>query len=87
MQSNQGKVRSVYGSGGYYDADSQELAKYSGYAIPAEDGSGVIYVGTTEENPWWFECCPVFVCAWVCSVRCQHVLGGVNIPARVPEFP
>ena len=65
MQSNQGKVRSVYGSGGYYDADSQELAKYSGYAIPAEDGSGVIYVGTTEENPWWFKCCPVFVCAWV----------------------
>jgi hypothetical protein len=82
MQSNQGKVRSVYGSGGYYDADSQELARYSGYAIPAEDGSGVIYVRTTV----WFECCPVFVHG-SCAVRCQHVLGGVNIHARVPEFP
>ena len=44
MQSNQGKVRSEYGSGGYYDADSQGAGMYSGYAIPAEDGSGVIYV-------------------------------------------
>ena len=37
MQSNQGKVRSEYGSGGYYDADSQGAGMHSGYAIPAEE--------------------------------------------------
>eukprot|EP00729_Bicosta_minor_P024008 gene24008-24376_t len=52
MQSNQGKVRSEYGSGGYYDADLQGAEMHSGYAIPAEDGSGVIYaVPIDSEDP------------------------------------
>ena len=43
MQSNPGNAESQP-HGGYYNADPQTHGGQSGYAIPAEDGSGIIYV-------------------------------------------